>query len=117
MTQHPDSCDHPVPDMPSPRDASSIRDDATPRIAIRFCTQCNWMLRSAWLAQELLSTFGTEIGEVALQPGTGGVFTIRLDDALLWERKRDGGFPSPKEIKRRVRDRIAPERDLGHNDR
>ncbi|MGL5495811.1 MAG: Rdx family protein, partial [Aeromonas sobria] len=28
-----------------------------PRIEIRYCTLCRWMLRAAWLAQELLSTF------------------------------------------------------------
>ena len=50
--------------------------DIRPRIAIRYCTQCRWLLRAAWLAQELLSTFGTELGEVALAPGTGGVFEI-----------------------------------------
>jgi selenoprotein W-related protein len=47
-----------------------------PRIAIRYCTQCHWLLRAAWMAQELLSTFGTDLGEVSLQPGTGGVFVI-----------------------------------------
>jgi selenoprotein W-related protein len=69
------------------------------------------------MAQELLSTFGTEIGEVALVPGTGGVFEIRCDGEVLWERKRDGGFPDAAELKRRVRDVVAPERDLGHSDR
>ena len=50
--------------------------DLRPRIAIRYCTQCRWLLRAAWLAQELLSTFGTELGEEALAPGTGVVFEI-----------------------------------------
>ena len=84
------------------------------RLEIRYCTGCNWLLRSAWMAQELLSTFGESLGEVALRPGSGGVFEIRLDDELLWERKRDGGFPDIRELKRMVRDRIDPERNLGH---
>ena len=88
-----------------------------PRVTIRFCTQCQWLLRSAWLAQELLSTFGTDLGEVALLPGTGGVFEIRYDDDLVWERKTDGGFPEAKVLKQRVRDRLDPERSLGHSDR
>ncbi len=88
-----------------------------PRIAITYCTQCNWMLRAAWVAQELLSTFGQDISEVALVPGTGGVFEITCDGETVWERKRDGGFPQPKEIKQRVRDLVWPERDLGHSDR
>ena len=28
-----------------------------PRIAITYCRQCNWLLRAAWMAQEVLSTF------------------------------------------------------------
>ncbi|CAH0339071.1 SelT/SelW/SelH family protein [Rhizobium sp. CECT 9324] len=88
-----------------------------PRIAITYCTQCNWLLRSGWMAQELLQTFAADLGEVALIPGTGGIFEIRLNDDLIWERKRDGGFPGPKELKQRVRDMIDPERDLGHVDR
>lgn len=89
---------------------------AKPRIAITYCTQCSWMLRSAWLAQELLSTFGADLGEVALIPGTGGVFEIACDGALVWERKADGGFPEAKVLKQRIRDRIDPDRPLGHSD-
>ncbi|WP_427025170.1 SelT/SelW/SelH family protein [Aureimonas ureilytica] len=92
-------------------------DVAAPRITIRYCTQCQWLLRSAWLAQELLSTFGPDLGEVALIPGTGGVFEIHCDDTLVWERKAEGGFPEAKVLKQRVRDIMDPERSLGHSDR
>ncbi|KXH30805.1 selT/selW/selH selenoprotein domain-containing protein [Colletotrichum simmondsii] len=78
-------------------------------------------------AQELLSTFGTSIGEVALQPSTGGTFTVTLthqptgatttSSTILWDRKTEGGFPETKELKRRLRDVIQPDRDLGHVDR
>jgi len=75
------------------------------------------MMRAAWLAQEVLTTFSEEIGEVALQPGTGGVLEIRLDDELIYSRKKEGRFPEAKEIKQLIRDRISPDRDLGHSDR
>ena len=88
-----------------------------PRVSILYCTQCNWLLRAGWMAQELLSTFGTELSEVALLPGSGGVFEITCDDRLIWERKRDGGFPDAARLKQLVRDVIAPDRDLGHSDR
>ena len=88
-----------------------------PRVTILYCTQCNWLLRAAWMGQELLSTFGKDLGEVALRPGTGGVFEIRVDGELIWERKRDGGFPEAKVLKQRVRDMAWPERDLGHSER
>lgn len=92
-------------------------DPDKPRIAITYCTQCHWLLRTAWMAQELLSTFGTDLGEVALIPATGGAFAITYDGTEIWERKRDGGFPDVKALKGRVRDRLDPTRDLGHLDR
>ncbi|MCW3150765.1 SelT/SelW/SelH family protein [Stutzerimonas stutzeri] len=88
-----------------------------PEIVIVYCTQCQWLLRAAWLAQELLSTFADDLGCVSLVPGTGGVFCITCDGEQIWERKLDGGFPEAKELKQRVRDHIDPTRDLGHNER
>ena len=88
----------------------------TPRLEIEYCTQCRWLLRAAWLAQELLTTFVDELGEVALVPGKGGVFEVRLDGETLWSRKAEGRFPEAKEVKQRLRDRVAPGRDLGHSD-
>ena len=90
---------------------------ARPVVTIAYCTQCNWLLRSAWMAQELLSTFGEELGSVTLVPGTGGIFEIRVDGELVWERKRDGGFPDVRALKQRVRDVATPDRGLGHVDR
>lgn len=88
-----------------------------PRIQINYCRQCQWMLRAAWYAQELLTTFAEEIGEVALVPGTGGVFEIHCDGQLIWDRKNMNGFPDIKQLKQLIRDRIAPQRSLGHTDR
>jgi selenoprotein W-related protein len=88
-----------------------------PVLTITYCTQCNWLMRSAWMAQEVLSTFAAEMGAVTLIPGTGEVFEIRLDDRLIWDRRRDGGFPDAKLLKQMVRDCVAPDRDLGHTDR
>ncbi|KAF4511330.1 hypothetical protein G6O67_003138 [Ophiocordyceps sinensis] len=117
-----------------------------PRVTIQFCTQCKWMLRAAYYAQELLSTFSLSLGEVALQPSTGGTFVVTIQHLprqqqqpaeaeaeaeeessppaatsatieVLWDRRVDGGFPETKELKRRVRDVIEPGRDLGHVDR
>jgi selenoprotein W-related protein len=88
-----------------------------PRIEIEYCSQCRFILRASWMAQELLMTFGEELGAVALVPGSGGIFEVRLDGEKLWNKKEAGRFPEPKEIKQLVRDRIAPGRDLGHSDR
>ncbi|KAF2756308.1 hypothetical protein EJ05DRAFT_501806 [Pseudovirgaria hyperparasitica] len=114
-----------------------------PRVVIKFCTQCRWMLRAAYFGQELLSTFGTTIGEVVLQPTMGGLFRIELTydlnhpaaitssndtrsidtkyidikHVLLWDRKTEGGFPETKVLKQRVRDHIEPSRHLGHSEK
>lgn len=88
-----------------------------PAVTFTYCTQCNWMLRTAWMAQELLSTFGQDLGSVTLVPGTGGVFTIQIDGVTVWDRKQDGGFPDSKRLKQILRDHVWPDRDLGHVDR
>jgi selenoprotein W-related protein len=69
------------------------------------------------MAQELLTTFTDELGEVALVPGKGGVFDIRLDEELIWSRAEAQAFPDIKHLKQLVRDRIAPGKDLGHSER
>jgi len=99
--------------MSGPSDSNPRR----PRVEIVYCTQCRWLLRAAWMAQELLTTFAAEVGEVALVPGTGGVFEILLDDSVVWSRAEAGRFPEIKELKQLVRDRVAPGKDLGHADR
>jgi selenoprotein W-related protein len=88
-----------------------------PRLEIEYCTQCRWLLRAAWLAQELLPTFEKELGEVALVPGANGIFDVRLEGETIFSRRQRGRFPESKELKQLVRDRIAPEKSLGHSDR
>ena len=89
---------------------------SAPRVEITFCAQCNFLLRAAWMAQELLSTFGSDLEAVALKPGSGGIFEVHLDDELLFSRRQAGRFPESKELKQLIRDRIDPDRDLGHSD-
>ena len=88
-----------------------------PEVEIEYCRQCRWLLRAAWMAQEMLVTFEDDLGGVTLRPGTGGVFIVSVDGEILWSRKTEGRFPEMKELKQRLRDRIAPGRELGHSDR
>lgn len=85
-----------------------------PAITLHYCSQCKWMLRASWMAQELLHTFSGDLGSVTLVPGTGGIFVIDIDGHVIWDRKLDGGFPDAAELKRRVRDYCFPEKPLGH---
>ncbi len=90
----------------------------SPRVEIEYCTGCRWGLRACWMAQELLVSFEAELAEVALVPGrVGGVFVVRLDGEVLFDRAAMGRFPELKELKQVLRDRIAPGRSLGHSDR
>ncbi|MET0571100.1 MAG: SelT/SelW/SelH family protein [Pedobacter agri] len=88
-----------------------------PIITIEYCPKCGWMLRSAYMAQELLQTFTDEIKGVMLVPSkTGGAFYVFADDLLIFDRKAMERFPEIKELKRLVRDHVSPEKDLGHSD-
>ena len=88
-----------------------------PVVEIEYCTGCRWLLRAGWTAQELLTTFQDELGAVTLIPGSGGVFQIRVEETVLWSRQAQGRFPELKELKQRLRDRIAPDKPLGHSER
>ena len=94
-----------------------MQDLPSPHITITYCRQCGWLLRSAWMAQEVLTTFSEDIGAVTLVPGTGGTFIITCDGVTVWDRTVDGGFPDAKTLKQRLRDKVWPEKDLGHSDR
>lgn len=95
--------------------APESNDDSV-TILIRYCSRCRWLLRSAWMGQELLTTFESEIDQLSLAPNAEGHFSIWVNEACVWERKRDGGFPELPLLKQRVRDIISPEKSLGHSD-
>ena len=97
-----------------------------PKVSIEYCTRCNWMLRSVWLQQELLTTFNGTLAEVSLLPNHegSGIFECKLTTAdgedvveqVVWDRVIEGGFAEAKSLKQRVRDLIQPGRDLGHSE-
>ena len=87
------------------------------KIDIKYCKKCRWLMRSSWIAQELLSTFEDELDEVSLLPGEGGIFEMFVNGTLIWSRKEMGGFPEITELKQLVRNIIAPDKDLGCIDR
>lgn len=103
--------------------ASTGQEQFPATVEIEYCVGCRWLLRAAWLAQELLTTFAVSgetpiLGKVALVPNTdGGVFKVRVNEAEIWDRKRDGGFPEAKVLKQLVRDQVSPQKDLGHSDK
>jgi selenoprotein W-related protein len=88
-----------------------------PTIEIEYCPKCGWLLRAAYMAQELLTTFQEEVYGITLVPSEiAGRFLIRREDIIIFDRKREGGFKDVKIIKQLVRDQICPEKNLGHSD-
>ena len=89
-----------------------------PTVAIEYCPKCGWMLRAAYMAQELLSTFTDEVNGVLLKPSeTGGTYIITINEVVVFDRKEEGRFPEIKELKQIVRDVVSPDKSLGHSDR
>lgn len=89
-----------------------------PVVIIEYCPKCGWMLRSAYFAQELLTTFSEELGGVTLKPSEkNGTFLISVDSELIFDRKTENRFPETKELKQLVRDIACPEKSLGHSDK
>jgi selT/selW/selH-like putative selenoprotein len=88
-----------------------------PTIIIEYCPKCHWLLRAAYMAQELLTTFEDNLHGIMLQPSeVAGRYTIFIDGVILFDRKREGRFPEIKELKQLVRDKVDPDKDLGHSD-
>lgn len=70
------------------------------------------------MAQEFLTTFLEDIDSVSLKPSeVSGRYTISINDEIVFDRKRHGGFPEIKELKQIVRDKVNPEKSLGHADK
>lgn len=89
-----------------------------PTVSIAYCPKCGWMLRAAYMAQELLNTFTDEICGVMLMPAeVGGAYVISIDGTVVFDRKEEGRFPEIKELKQLVRDVVSPEKSLGHSDK
>ena len=89
-----------------------------PLLTIEYCPKCGWLLRAAYMAQEILTTFVDDVGAVTLKPSeTGGDYKIFIDDKKVFDRKEFNGFPEIKEIKQIVRDVVNPGKSLGHADR
>lgn len=89
-----------------------------PTISIEYCPKCGWLLRAAYMAQEILTTFVDDVTAVSLKPAiVNGTFKITIDEELIFDRKTMARFPEIKELKQLLRDRINPDKDLGHSEK
>lgn len=89
-----------------------------PTITIEYCPKCKWLLRAAYMAQELLTTFEDDLYGVTLHPSEiSGRYSVSIDSVKIFDRKEQGRFPEIKELKLLVRDKVNPNKDLGHSDK
>jgi selenoprotein W-related protein len=89
-----------------------------PTISIKYCPKCGWLLRTAYMAKEIHTTFAEDVEAVSLKPAAlAGTFTIDINEEILFDRKERGRFPEIKELKQLIRDKINPEKGLGHSDK
>ncbi|WDF80559.1 SelT/SelW/SelH family protein [Mucilaginibacter sp. KACC 22773] len=89
-----------------------------PTVTIEYCPKCGWMMRAAYMAQELLTTFTNDIFGVTLHPSEiSGRYSVFIDGDVIFDRKKEGRFPEIKELKQLIRDRVNPEKNLGHSDK
>ena len=80
--------------------------NARPAVEIRYCRKCNFLPRAAWVAQELLHTFGDHVAGVMLVPGEGGQFDVWMDGELLFANRDAGRFPETRELRELIAARV-----------
>jgi len=89
-----------------------------PTVNIEYCPKCGWMLRAAYMAQELLTTFTDDVHGVLLKPSEiSGTYLVSVNELVIFDRRAAGRFPEIKELKQLVRDIVNPEKSLGHSDK
>ena len=59
-------------------------------VDIEYCVPCGHLDRAVRTQRELLETFGQRLDGVRLTTGDGGVFQVRVDGELVWDKAEDG---------------------------
>ena len=52
---------------------------------------------------------------MAIVPGSGGILEVRLDGEVIATNRDHAPMPDAAQVKRLVRDKIAPDRQIGHD--
>ncbi|WP_459809095.1 Rdx family protein [Halopiger thermotolerans] len=73
-------------------------------VEIEYCVPCGFLSRAEDVQHALLSTFGERLDAVTLATGADGVFVVRVDDTVIFDKSEDEY--DVDEIVRRVRDQL-----------
>ena len=73
-------------------------------IEIEYCVPCGFLSRASDLAETLLATFGEDLDRVSLVTGDAGVFVVRVDGVVVFDKSTDAY--DVDDVVRSVRDAI-----------
>ncbi len=59
-------------------------------VDIEYCVPCGHLDRAMDTQRELLETYGERLDGVQLTTGDSGVFEVRVDGELVWDKAEDG---------------------------
>jgi selT/selW/selH-like putative selenoprotein len=71
---------------------------AEPKLTIEYCAPCNYLPRTMWQVQELMSGLTGSIRSVELIPADNGRYRVTLGDQELFSKETEGRFPEPSEL-------------------
>lgn len=58
-------------------------------VEIEYCAPCGFLSRAADVQHALLTAFEADLEAVSLVPGDNGVFVVRVDDTIIFEKGED----------------------------
>jgi selenoprotein W-related protein len=58
-------------------------------VEIEYCVPCGHLPRAQDLQQALLEAYGQQLETVSLRTGDSGVFKVRVDDDLIFDKAED----------------------------
>lgn len=60
------------------------------RVEIEYCVPCGHLDRAMDTQRRLLELLGQNVEHVALRPGDGGVFVVRVDGEQVFDKADEG---------------------------
>ncbi len=65
---------------------------------IEYCVPCGYANLASYMASELFQAAGPALA-ISIKPGDSGVFTVKVNGDVLWDKKKEGRSPHIMEVK------------------
>ncbi|KDE60376.1 selenoprotein [Halostagnicola sp. A56] len=59
-------------------------------VEIEYCVPCGFLSRAIDVQRALLTSFGRQLESVTLETGADGVFVVRCDGDVVFDKSTDG---------------------------